>query len=80
MDGPLIWVKFQEAEKNKISKKVTLTELVRKPSLRQPLLIAVVIMIAQQLSGINAVMFFSTDIFQSANLSKTQSQYATLGG
>ncbi|XP_045456390.1 solute carrier family 2, facilitated glucose transporter member 1-like [Melitaea cinxia] len=69
----------QEAEKNKISKKVTLTELVRKPSLRQPLLIAVVIMIAQQLSGINAVMFFSTDIFQSANLSKTQSQYATLG-
>ncbi|CAH2083734.1 unnamed protein product [Euphydryas editha] len=69
----------QEAEKNKISKKVTLTELFRKQQLRQPLLIAMVIMVAQQLSGINAVMYFSTDIFQTANLSKTQSQYATLG-
>ncbi|XP_046976149.1 solute carrier family 2, facilitated glucose transporter member 1-like [Vanessa cardui] len=69
----------QEAEKNKISKKVTLRELLRNRQLRQPLLIAMVVMVAQQLSGINAVIFFSTDIFQSANLSETQSQYATLG-
>ncbi|XP_026483114.2 solute carrier family 2, facilitated glucose transporter member 1-like [Vanessa tameamea] len=69
----------QEAEKNKISKKVTLRELFRNRQLRQPLLIAMVVMVAQQLSGINAVIFFSTDIFQSANLSETQSQYATLG-
>ncbi|XP_050360174.1 solute carrier family 2, facilitated glucose transporter member 1-like [Nymphalis io] len=69
----------QEAEKNKISKKVTLSELFRNRQLRQPLLIAMVVMVAQQLSGINAVIFFSTDIFQSANLSETQSQYATLG-
>lgn len=69
----------QEAEKNKISKKVTLRSLFGDRSLRQPLLIAMVVMVAQQLSGINAVIFFSTSIFQSANLSESQSQYATLG-
>ncbi|CAH2227054.1 jg22532, partial [Pararge aegeria aegeria] len=69
----------QEAEKNKVSKKVTLRELFSNRSLRQPLLIAMVVMVAQQLSGINAVIFFSTDIFKSANLSESQSQYATLG-
>ncbi|XP_052746042.1 solute carrier family 2, facilitated glucose transporter member 1 isoform X2 [Bicyclus anynana] len=69
----------QEAEKNKVSKKVTLRELFSNRSLRQPLLIAIVVMVAQQLSGINAVIFFSTDIFSSAGLSESQSQYATLG-
>ncbi|CAG9790436.1 unnamed protein product [Diatraea saccharalis] len=37
-----------------------------------------VVMVAQQLSGINAVIFFSTDIFSKANLSESESQYATL--
>ncbi|CAK1592117.1 unnamed protein product [Parnassius mnemosyne] len=69
----------QEAEKNKVSKKVTFRELVSNRQLRQPLLIALVVMLAQQLSGINAVIFFSTDIFMKANLNESQSQYATLG-
>ncbi|CAK1547892.1 unnamed protein product [Leptosia nina] len=69
----------QEAEKNKISKKVTLRELFGNRQLRQPLLIAMVVMVAQQLSGINAVIFFSTDIFNNAGLDTTQSQFATLG-
>ncbi|XP_061381926.1 solute carrier family 2, facilitated glucose transporter member 1-like [Danaus plexippus] len=69
----------QEAEKNKVSKKVTLRELFRDRSLRRPLLVAVVAMVAQQFSGINVVIFFSTEIFTAANLSPTQSQYATLG-
>ncbi|KAG6459893.1 hypothetical protein O3G_MSEX011660 [Manduca sexta] len=69
----------QEAEKNKVSKKITLRELLVKRQLRQPLLIAIIVMIAQQLSGINVVIFFSTDIFRKANLSDAQSQYATLG-
>ncbi|OWR45159.1 glucose transporter [Danaus plexippus plexippus] len=68
----------QEAEKNKVSKKVTLRELFRDRSLRRPLLVAVVAMVAQQFSGINVVIFFSTEIFTAANLSPTQSQYATL--
>ncbi|CAH2064540.1 unnamed protein product, partial [Iphiclides podalirius] len=69
----------QEAEKNKVSKRVTLRELVGNRQLRRPLAIALVVMVAQQLSGINAVIFFSTDIFRGANLSEGQSQYATLG-
>ncbi|KAL0858483.1 hypothetical protein ABMA27_012351 [Loxostege sticticalis] len=69
----------QEAEKNKVSKKVTLRELFGNRQLRQPLLIAMVVMIAQQLSGINAVIFYSTDIFNKANLNDEQAQYATLG-
>jgi MFS transporter, SP family, solute carrier family 2 (facilitated glucose transporter), member 1 len=58
---------------------VTLRELIGNRQLRQPLLIAMVVMVAQQLSGINAVIFFSTDIFRKANLDEAQSQYATLG-
>ncbi|KAJ8706585.1 hypothetical protein PYW07_012663 [Mythimna separata] len=69
----------QEAEKNKISKKVTLRELFSNRQLRQPLLIAMVVMVAQQFSGINAVIFFSTDIFTRVKLTTSQSQYATLG-
>ncbi|XP_068627250.1 solute carrier family 2, facilitated glucose transporter member 1-like [Battus philenor] len=69
----------QEAEKNKVSKKATFRELVSNRQLRQPLIIAMVVMVAQQFSGINAVIYFSTDIFRKANLSETQSQYATLG-
>ncbi|XP_028162122.1 solute carrier family 2, facilitated glucose transporter member 1-like [Ostrinia furnacalis] len=69
----------QEAEKNKISKKATVRELFSNRQLRQPLLIAMVVMVAQQLSGINAVIFFSTDIFRKVKLDKAQSQYATLG-
>lgn len=69
----------QEAEKNKVSKKVTLRELFGNRQLREPLIIAIVIMIAQQLSGINAVIYFSTEIFHKVKLSDTQSQYATLG-
>ncbi|XP_075990081.1 solute carrier family 2, facilitated glucose transporter member 1-like [Anticarsia gemmatalis] len=69
----------QEAEKNKVTKRVTLRELFGNRQLRQPLLIALVVMIAQQLSGINAAIFFSTDIFRKVKLTHEQSQYATLG-
>jgi len=48
-------------------------------ALRQPLIIAMMMMLAQQLSGINAAMFYSTKIFQRANLSEDTAQAATLG-
>lgn len=38
-------------------KKVTILELFRSPLYRQPLLIAVMLQLSQQLSGINAVSF-----------------------
>ncbi|XP_026748015.1 solute carrier family 2, facilitated glucose transporter member 1-like [Trichoplusia ni] len=68
----------QEAEKTKVSKVVTLRQLILKQQLRQPLIIAVMVMAAQQLSGINAVIFYSTAIFHKIQLSRAQSQYATL--
>lgn len=59
--------------------RVTVRELFSSKSLRMPLIISAVMMLAQQLSGINAVMFFSTDIFKSAGLNDTSAQQATLG-
>uniref|UniRef100_A0A7N5JG71 Solute carrier family 2, facilitated glucose transporter member 1 n=1 Tax=Ailuropoda melanoleuca TaxID=9646 RepID=A0A7N5JG71_AILME len=58
-------------------KKVTILELFRSPVYRQPLLIAVVLQLSQQLSGINAVFYYSTDIFRRAGVQ--QPVYATIG-
>jgi hypothetical protein len=57
-------------EKDNLSKqkKVSWLELITVKSLRRPLLVAVGIMIAQQFSGINAVIFYSTKIFESVGL------------
>jgi len=58
---------------------VTLRTMLTTSSLLKPLLIAVMMMLAQQLSGINAAMFFSTSIFKSAGLVEEEAQKATLG-
>lgn len=67
-----------EYEAMKNLPKVTLKEMFTNHMLRAPLFICMMIMVAQQLSGINAVMFFSTKIFKLANLSDANAQYATL--
>merc|ERR1712213_68648 len=69
----------QEQESMKLVPKVTLKEMIINGSLRQPLIIAMMMMLAQQLSGINCAIFYSTDIFKEAGLNPTQSQSATLG-
>ncbi|KHJ75738.1 hypothetical protein OESDEN_24646 [Oesophagostomum dentatum] len=48
-------------------------------SLRWPMTIAASLMLAQQLSGINAVMFYSTVIFKDAGLTTDGAVYATIG-
>ncbi|XP_056293180.1 solute carrier family 2, facilitated glucose transporter member 1-like isoform X1 [Pseudoliparis swirei] len=58
-------------------KTVTILELCRSPLYRQPLLIAVVLQLSQQLSGINAVFYYSTRIFEKAGVE--QPVYATIG-
>jgi SP family facilitated glucose transporter-like MFS transporter 1 len=57
-------------EKENLSKqkKVSWLELIQVRSLRRPLLVAIGIMVAQQFSGINAVIFYSTKIFESVGL------------
>nr|XP_050859430.1 solute carrier family 2, facilitated glucose transporter member 1-like isoform X3 [Vespula vulgaris] len=68
-----------EHESMKLISKVTLKELLVNSSLRIPLIIAVMVMLAQQFSGINAVMFYSTKIFRTAQLSQSAAQNATMG-
>ncbi|XP_071052478.1 solute carrier family 2, facilitated glucose transporter member 1-like [Onthophagus taurus] len=68
----------QEAQTLKMIQKVTLRELIVQPALRIPLIISIVLMIAQQLSGINAVIFYSTEIFKSSGLTIEAASYATL--
>lgn len=68
-----------ENERNKMSPAVTLMDMLNQESLRKPLTISVLIMLSQQLSGINAVLFFSTSIFRSAGLSEQAAINTTLG-
>ncbi|XP_014226875.1 solute carrier family 2, facilitated glucose transporter member 3-like isoform X2 [Trichogramma pretiosum] len=68
-----------EHETMKLTPKVTLRELFGNPSLRIPIFIAIMMMLAQQFSGINAIMFYSTSIFEMANLTGDKAQNATIG-
>merc|ERR1712012_1465524 len=68
----------QEQESMKLVPKVTLKEMLTNGSLRRPLII-MMMMLAQQLSGINCAIFYSTKIFGNAGLDAQASQSATLG-
>lgn len=67
-----------EAEAGKLVPSVSLREIVSNPTLRIPLVISMMMMLAQQFSGINAVIFFSTKIYQSAGLSDEAALNATI--
>lgn len=47
--------------------------------LRTPLIIAIVMQLSQQLSGINAILYYSTDIFKATDLDSDQAKWATIG-
>ncbi|XP_065223256.1 solute carrier family 2, facilitated glucose transporter member 1-like isoform X2 [Planococcus citri] len=67
-----------EFNSQKSSGSVTLGQMMSNPMLRIPMVISIVIMLAQQLSGINAVIFYSTSIFDSAKLSASEAQVGTI--
>ncbi|KAM4725662.1 solute carrier family 2, facilitated glucose transporter member 1-like [Anableps anableps] len=67
----------EESAKMAMEKKVTIPELFRSSTYRKPLLIAIMLQLSQQLSGINAVFYYSTGIFSSAGVK--QPIYATIG-
>ncbi|XP_024123581.1 solute carrier family 2, facilitated glucose transporter member 3 [Oryzias melastigma] len=67
----------EEGMKMAMEKKVTILELFRSPNYRQPIIIAIILQLSQQLSGINAVFYYSTGIFHTAGV--TQPIYATIG-
>ncbi|KAL8601902.1 hypothetical protein ACOMHN_020637 [Nucella lapillus] len=68
----------REAAEQRNTVKFLVKDLFRNPELRWPLIISVVLMMAQQFSGINAVIYYSTTVFEGAGLSKGVSQYATV--
>ncbi|GMT14152.1 hypothetical protein PFISCL1PPCAC_5449 [Pristionchus fissidentatus] len=58
--------------------KVTIADMFG-PALRKPLIIAVMMMLSQQLSGINVAMFYSNSVFMNAGLDQATANYATIG-
>ncbi len=60
--------------------KVTWTEIFTKPEMWQPLKIAMGLMFFQQFTGINAVMFYTTSIFDKAGMADNGSYATTLIG
>ncbi|XP_063166120.1 solute carrier family 2, facilitated glucose transporter member 3-like isoform X2 [Candoia aspera] len=67
----------EESAKMSQEKKVTILELFRSPGYRQAIFIAIVLQLSQQLSGINAIFYYSTKIFKDAGVA--QPVYATIG-
>ncbi|XP_032377593.1 solute carrier family 2, facilitated glucose transporter member 1 [Etheostoma spectabile] len=67
----------EESQQMMREKTVTIPELFRSAAYRQPLFVAVMLQLSQQLSGINAVFYYSTGIFERAGVS--QPVYATIG-
>lgn len=67
----------EESAKMSQEKPVSIIELFRLSKYRQPIFIAIVLQLSQQLSGINAVFYYSTSIFESARVA--QPVYATIG-
>ncbi|BES89088.1 transporter [Nesidiocoris tenuis] len=58
---------------------VTMRDMIYVAKYRRPLIIMCLLMGAQQMSGINAVIYYSTQIFKTADLSEENAQIATIG-
>ncbi|KAM9324097.1 solute carrier family 2, facilitated glucose transporter member 3-like [Gastrophryne carolinensis] len=58
----------EEGERMAQEKPVSFIELFRSRQYRQPIIISIVLQLSQQLSGINAVFYYSTDIFNEAKV------------
>lgn len=54
-------------------------QIIGNKSLRTPLIIGIVMQLSQQLSGINAIFYYSTNIFTSAGLKEEMAKYSTIG-
>ncbi|XP_064645201.1 glucose transporter type 1-like [Lineus longissimus] len=68
-----------EAKAEQSEAKVSIIGLLKTTHLRWPLAIAVVMQLSQQLSGINAVFYYSTTIFGNAGLAQSVAAYSSIG-
>lgn len=70
---------YMEEDAARQEKKFTILDLIKMTSLRQPLIIGVVMHLSQQLGGINAVLYYSTTIFENAGLLPEKARLAAIG-
>lgn len=63
-----IWIILLKSKQRKISNFLAILGLFKHSYLRKPLLIAVVMQLSQQLSGITAVFYYSTGLFIDAGI------------
>ncbi|UYV74406.1 SLC2A4 [Cordylochernes scorpioides] len=68
-----------EAEADSKESKMTVLQVLRNRILWAPLAIGVMMHLSQQLTGINAVFYYSTTIFTGAGLDKQHATLATMG-
>ena len=68
-----------QEEMRKYGKLSSIRELFNHPWLRTPLIIGMMMQLSQQLSGINAIFYYSTDIFLSAEVPENYAMFATIG-
>ncbi|XP_059142892.1 solute carrier family 2, facilitated glucose transporter member 3-like isoform X2 [Physella acuta] len=69
----------QELKESATDAEVSVIKLFKSPLLRRPLVIAIVMGLQQNWCGMNAILFFSTQLFKSAGLDDRNARYATSG-
>uniref|UniRef100_A0A668AAS7 Solute carrier family 2, facilitated glucose transporter member 4 n=1 Tax=Myripristis murdjan TaxID=586833 RepID=A0A668AAS7_9TELE len=75
--GDMLAEMKEEKRRMDMERKVSIAELFRSPLYRQPIIIAILLQLSQQLSGINAIFYYSTSIFIKAGVQSPV--YATIG-
>jgi MFS family permease len=67
---------YKQAQENNTAQSMTMMELFRSVEYRWPLITGLLMNVAQQLCGINAVFFYSESIFKASGIVDSQIQYA----
>ncbi|KAG7243406.1 hypothetical protein INR49_011863 [Caranx melampygus] len=75
--GDMLAEMKEEKRRMDMERKVSILELFRSPLYRQPITISILLQLSQQLSGINAIFYYSTSIFIKAGVQSPV--YATIG-
>ncbi|CAG9760083.1 unnamed protein product [Ceutorhynchus assimilis] len=72
-------LRLEEQENIRQGDTWSIRKVLKSRSLMMPLLLVCALQAGQQLSGVNAVFYYSTEIFKSAGLSTSSSEWATIG-
>ncbi|KAF7663841.1 hypothetical protein LDENG_00198720 [Lucifuga dentata] len=75
--GDMLAEMKEEKRRMDMERKVSILELFRSHVYRQPIIISIMLQLSQQLSGINAIFYYSTSIFMKAGIQSPV--YATIG-